>query len=663
MRSLQARDFLSMSKEELLSLPDEQFVLVFDDGELVTNTRRTIYSAFHWEVNRRYPQTPLTKACHVGSGVGPTPDTSQDILSVLVRLVHETYGDASYDREELWKLIYEIQNEIYNTFIIHCEEHMTTTDILDYLELFDHPEITKANQEVRPNQRSLDKTYEIISGVMRNSDDVAHNPVAIAVRTKLVKIDQVNQMVGPRGYLTDVDSNIFQTPVLRGYFEGIYSLHDSMIESRSAAKALTFTKKPLRQVEYFNRKMQLVTSNVSALIMGDCGTKYYSTIPVDKKLLKCMEGKYYINDDKKLVAIREGDNHLIGKTLKVRTAFNCAYRGRGSVCACCFGEIAYSVPHGTNLGHVSSTEMCQEGSQLVMSVKHYDGSSKVVDIDISEADAIYIKEGSRVSTLALNQSLKDKNAYLLMVPNGKGIEGAQGLTAITPTVDVNLLPVQRTTSFRDVIFGTVDKDGNVLEEYVTVSVGTRHGSLSREFLNYIQEVGYTITETGMYKVELADWDFEKEAFVLPMRHLSMLDVMSEIEVFIRSPRESGGEKKTNAKKTKTTLVGTTKKLIDYTNFDEALLDLTEMVTARLSVNIAHLEVIMLSMLRSASDPYNYRIPEIDEPAMFESHSTLMERRSHGGTMAFERQPQVFEDVDSYLITDRPSHILDEMIID
>ena len=83
MRSLQARDFLSMSKEELLSLPDEQFVLVFDDGELVTNTRRTIYSAFHWEVNRRYPQTPLTKACHVGNGVGPTPDTSQDILSVL----------------------------------------------------------------------------------------------------------------------------------------------------------------------------------------------------------------------------------------------------------------------------------------------------------------------------------------------------------------------------------------------------------------------------------------------------------------------------------------------------------------------------------------------------------------------------------------------------
>jgi hypothetical protein len=650
MRRISARALLNYSNEEMWSLPDEQFVLEFDDGTLITNTRRTIFSFYHWKIAKQYPRTPLLVHHHMGNKP-LSPETSLNILSNYSRDVHNAYAD-DYDREELWKLMYEIVNDIYNTFTVRCEEYMTSSDILDYLEIFDHPDIATANENVRPNQKSLDFTTDKIIEVMKTDDSLKDNAVARAVRANLVKVNQVAQIVGPRGYLTDIDSNIFETPILLGYFEGISTLYDSMIESRSAAKALTFTKKPLRQVEYFNRKMQLSTSNVHDLVMGDCGTKKFSTITIDKHLLKCMEGKYYI-DGERLIAIGLNDTHLIGKTLHVRSAFYCAYRGAASVCSCCFGELAYSVPLNTNLGHVSSTEMCHEGSQLVMSVKHYDGSSKVIDVEISESDSRYVKAGSRVSTLALNPKLKAYKPFLLMVPNGKSIEGAEGLTNITPTSDVELLSVQRTTSFRDVIFGTTDPEGYVIEDYVTVSVGSRFGSLSREFLKYIQQVGYTITDTGMYRVELEDWGFDEDVFILPMRHLNMLDAMSEIEVFIRSPRDPNTDKR----------IGNSKKLIDYTSLDEALLDLNEMVSARLSVNIAHLEVIMLSLLRSATDPHDYRIPDIEEPAMFESHSTLMEKRSMSVTMAYERQPQTFEDVDSYLITNRPKHILDAMIID
>lgn len=652
MRSIHARDLLNYSYEEMWSLPDERFTLIFDDGELITNTRRTIFSYYHWEVNRRYPRTPLLIRHHMGNGP-LTPETMLDILSYYARDVHNAYG-GEYDSEELWKLFYEVSNTIYNDFTERCEEYVTSSDILDYLEIFEHPVVQEVNANVRPTQKSLDETYERLTEVMKTDESLKDNPVIIAVRSKLVKLDQVNQIVGPRGYMTDVDSNIFETPILSGYFEGITSLHDSMIESRSAAKALTFTKKPLRQVEYFNRKMQLSSTNVHDLIMGDCGTPYYLSIPVDKHLLdKSLEGKYYYDDNNKLVAIRSKDTHLIGKTLRIRSPLYCGYRGAASVCSCCFGEIAYSIPRDTNLGHVSSTEMCHEGSQLVMSVKHYDGSSKVVDVDISEADSRYIKPGERVSTLALNPKLKEHKPYLMMVPNGKGIEGAEGLTNLTPGVNVEMMSVQRTTSFRDVIFGVTDSEGFTTEEYVTVSVGTRYGSLSRDFLRYIQKVGYTITDTGMYRVELDQWNFDLDAFILPMRHLNMLDAMSEIEVFIRSPRDPSTDKR----------VGNTKKLIDYTNLDEALLDLNELVSAKLSVNIAHLEVIMLSLLRSGSDPHDYRIPDINEPAVFESHSTLMEMRSLGAAMAYERQPQIFENVDSYLITNRPKHILDAMIID
>lgn len=651
MRQISARVLLDYSAEEMWQLPDEKFILKFDQGEIVTTTRRTIFSWYHWEINRRFPMTPLRVHHHMGDKP-LAPDTMLNILSHYSRDVHMAY-DGEYDREGLWKIIYEIVNEVYNVFTVNCEEYITSSNILDYLEIFDHEEVVAANADVRHSQASLDKCYDRLDTVMKEDVSLSDNSVIVAVRAGLAKKDQVMQIVGPRGYMTDIDSNIFETPILSGYFEGITSLYDSMIESRSAAKALTFTKKPLRQVEYFNRKMQLSSTNVHDLVMGDCGTVLYATIPMDKHLLKCMEGKYYITDSGKLLPIRIDDKHLIGKTLKVRSSLHCNYRGAASVCSCCFGEIAYSVPLNTNIGHVSSTEMCHEGSQLVMSVKHYDGSSKVIDVAISESDERYIRPGLRTSSLALNRKLKGHGAFLLMVPNGKSIHGAEGLTAITPTVDIDLISAHRTTSFRDVIFGTMDAEGFIAEEYVTVSVGTRFGSLTREFLRYIQQVGYTITDTGMYRVELDDWDFEKDAFTLPMRHLNMLDAMSEIEVFIRSPRDSSTDKR----------IGNSKKLIDYTSLDEALLDLNELVSAKLSVNIAHLEVIMLSLLRSGSDPHDYRIPDINEPAMFESHSTLMEMRSLGGTMAYERQPQVFENPDSYLITNRPPHILDAMIID
>lgn len=651
MRTIEARALMMLSKEEMLSLPDEQFILEFDDGNIVTNTRRTVLSHAHWEVGRQYPDTPLLIHHHIGNKpLGQ--DVLLDVLSHYTRDVHNTYGD-NYDREELWLTIYKIVNDVYNTFIVHCEAYMTTSDILDYLEIFEHPGVVEANANVRPNQNSLDATYDKLTDILQNDKSLSGNAVVQAIQAGLVKVNQVNQIIGPRGYMTDIDSNIFETPILAGYFEGITSLHDSMIESRGAAKALTFTKKPLRQVEYFNRKMQLSSTNVHDLVMGDCGTAQYATIPMYKPLLKCMEGKYYIGDDGKLVAIRSTDTHLVGKTLKVRSSLHCAYRGAASVCSCCFGELAFSVPRYTNLGHVCSTEMCQEGSQLVLSVKHFDGSSKVIDIDIGESDQRYVAEGHRPSSLLIKPALKPFKPYLLMVPNGKSIEGAEGLTNITSAANVDLMPIQRTTSFREVIFGTINAEGINVEEYVTVSVGNRFGSLSRDVLKYIQQVGYTITENGMYRVELADWDFSKDAFILPLRHLNMLDAMSEIEVFIRSPRDTSNDKR----------LGNTKKLIDYSNLDEALIDLNELVSSKLSVNIAHLEVVMLSLLRSATDPHDYRIPDINEPAMFESHSTLMEMRSLGAAMAYERQPQIFENVESYLVRNRPKHILDAMLID
>jgi hypothetical protein len=135
-----------------------------------------------------------------------------------------------------------------------------------------------------------------------------------------------------------------------------------------------------------------------------------------------------------------------------------------------------------------------------------------------------------------------------------------------------------------------------------------------------------------------------------MRHSNMLDYMSEIEHFIRSPSKKDDQR-----------VSTVRKLKSYTDPVEALIDFHDLVSSKLSVNICHLEVILLSLMRPADDPDDYCLPDIDRESMFEEHGTLMAMRSAGGLLAYERQPDTIDNVDSYLIKKRPPHVLDPFV--
>ena len=73
-----------------------------------------------------------------------------------------------------------------------------------------------------------------------------HNPIIRGLRSKQIKLTQMLQILVCRGYLTDIDSIIFRKPIIVGFFEGLTTLHDIMIESCSAKKALISPKKPLR---------------------------------------------------------------------------------------------------------------------------------------------------------------------------------------------------------------------------------------------------------------------------------------------------------------------------------------------------------------------------------------------------------------------------------
>lgn len=664
-------------------LRDEKLRIEFDDGVLETTTRRTILSWFCWELHRKYPRLPLNVSHHMGNDF-PTAETVPKILSNIVRDLHYVYfnpkgptgHDMCYDREEVWREVKDVSNEIYNVLSIFLEEWHVSINAFHLLELYSYPPIKEIREDIQPNQLSISRAYDRATAILMKDPALINNPIVRGLRSKQIKMGQFLQILICRGYLTDADQVIFRKPIVTGFFEGLTLLHDIMIESCSAKKALLFTKKPLRIVEYFNRKMQLSATVVDKLVWDDCGSDHLIEFPVDAANLKYLEGSLYLDEDNKLVPVRASDEHLKGRTIMMRSPMYCKFRGEGAVCHVCFGELAWSVPRDTSLGHVSSTELCREGSQRTLSVKHLDGSSETEEIIIDEEYMPYIQvaasdpndpdnvvvdeellgeeipQSTRESSLLkFNPRMaKMKPLMILSATPDKNLENGVNLAGLTADTVVERLNLHRFTSFREVQLQVTNLRNETHDVFVPVSQGARHGSLSRVMLHYIKDNGYVVDENGNYVIDLDKWDFAAPAFSLPRRHASTLDFMHAVEAFIRSPAKKDERNGFNGRM-----------LTSYEDPVAALIDFADLVNSQLFVNIKHLEVILLTMMRPADDPDDYRLPAFGVREMFEEHRTLMQYRSLGQELAYERQPDMIEDPDSYLIKDRPGGLLDPFV--
>lgn len=636
-----ARQIAAMDPDTLWALPEGVMKVVFDDGVVETTTRATIYSAYMWGMYIRYPKTPALCAHHLGDRrVGS--NTHLDLLGKVMWDCYDAY-EGKVDVEELCKFVYEATNRIFNEFTYRLEASVRSLSILDFIDVIEEPEIKAANDAVEPTQRSIDGCYTVIKKVLLDSRKLINNPVANAAKNGLVSLGQIYQCVGPRGYVTDVDSNIFREPVLVGYVHGLRSLYDTLIESRSASKALTFTEEPLQKTEYFNRRLQLLAASMEYIDPSDCGSQDYLTWRVGAGDLKHLAGKYYLTDQGlRRITDTEADRKLlVGEVIMLRSVLFCRHPHASGVCQVCFGDLALSVPRGTNIGHVSATALCEQASQRVLSVKHEDGSSSVDAIELSEFDQGFIKVGTDPNTLKLSDRL-ERSRVLITID----AKQAEHLSDINYVEDVRAMPVTNYSELTEVQFTVVGTRGKEESVVIPVSVGSRHSSLSHELLAYIKRTGWSLTPTGNYRFDLKDWDPELPLFLLPLKHMNMLEYMATIETFLKATGE-GGPQKT---------------LKDFPDPQSALVEFYTLVTSRLMVNLAHLEVLVkVCTIRSEEDK-DYRIPQWNQQSQFGKFNQIMTHRSLSAAMAYEQQRRVLNDPSTYLVQHRPNHILDPLFI-
>lgn len=648
-----ARDLLKLPEDALWNIPDSEFhTLVLADGEMEIVGADLINTVYLWYPLIDYPQAPIVKAYVHSSELEFTGNSNLKILNCLLWGIH-AYFNERVDPEMLALAAIRTMNRWYNVITVRCAPHVTTMSILDVLEVMDHPAIKKANAEVEPNRHSIEEvTYRIIEETLRDPMALPMNPVSLGIRCGTQKIDQCKQCFGPRGYVTDINSDIFEEPILKGYVEGIWDLYGSLIESRSGTKALAFNKELLRNTEYFNRKTQLIAQYVKGLEEGDCGSTHYIDVPILKVLLKQMTGKYYINPETNTLDwLRGNEEHLIGTTIKMRGVMSCVHPGTGIICTTCYGRLSYSVPRDTNIGQVSAVQMGDKITSSVLSTKHTDVTSRVDRLQLAKTEGEYLRYGKQEEALYLRTELADRNVKIIIDRNE-----ALNLADILMLKDLSGYPVDNATELTQIHIQVETAEGTV-SDILTVSLYNRKSSLTNDVLEYLRKNKWDYDARGNIVIDLANFDTTKPILILPNKHVNMYEVMKRIRSFLHSGSDDG------AKSTINPLEYSGK--IYLKNFKDpvtGLMVFANMLNEKLKVNFVHCEILVYAMMVRSAIHRDYRLPKPGVTGVFEKYNRLMLNRSLSGAMAFEKQHEPFNNPACYSLLGRDDHPYDVVIM-
>ncbi len=588
--------------EDYLRDFDKNFEIVFEDGEVLETTRkRTFVSSFYWRIFREFDDLSIkiTKEAHVASILGTKmlqSSTHAKLASNIFKMIIEAYEFIKpHDREVLQKLIQEATNDLYVALRDLSGSHLQTIHLMDCIDLMYHPKIWKASMECPETPRGVESVYKVVKEVIETDRSVRNNGMVKAVRSGAVKINQVCQSIAVRGFPKEVNGRIYRHLARSNYLFGMVNLYEFAADSRGSAEHLSATESPLQDSEYFSRRLQLQACVLERIAYTDCGTR--KTIPFlvrppghieatdewRESDLKYLVGKYYVDPTTgDLKIIRITDKHLEGTTIQLRSVLTCEHHDPHAVCQVCFGQLSNNHSRWANLGVVSSTTVVSKISQKTLSTKHHISSGQGSGIVLTEKLGSFFRRGKKNTDYVLRPEIMKTNPKIIVAR-----DNALGLVDVVNNDDISLFNPERITGFEKVRFiYKSTKDGTVGSDTLTVSQGKRPASMSHQMLSYIKEHGYTTDERNNFVIDLSNWNADDVIFTLPDIQVSFSAHGNAIAELVESKFENLAERSTEDAPLR------------------VLIQLFDMVTSKLDVNIATLEAIIYSLQQASASDYS-----------------------------------------------------------
>jgi len=553
----------------------------YDDGEQIyMSNKEIILTRYLLSVLEVIPEAlPIPSKFHIANYYSNdifTSSTMNSFWSDLYQYMVENYirehGRLNYIRE-VFKMMYVVINEVYNDIVYDKLEYVTDIDIRDFLEVQLDDRLMNAIN-ICAEKKSIDSVndaYDVLDLVLRDKK-YANNRIAEGYIAGTMNPNQIKQMLAPRGFVTEINSQLFKIPVTSSFVLGMKDLYEIIVESRSGAKALYISTIAVEKSEYFAREWQLVTSIVDMLEDGDCGSTDYVNWKVrtadeagGKSDLVNMVGKWYLDEtDNTLKIIKKSDTHLEGKTVKLRAAHKCKLTRRNSVCEKCFGELAYGVFSHSNLGHITSTTTSARITQNMLSTKHLSSSAKGGSIKISEiAKQFFTVKGGNNYHFRSSVNLQGRSKYRILINQDEGF----GIKDLNKNINPKKINPGRISKIKSFYLEVEDDKGKIELYEIKVKSSNIFGVLSKEFIAYLIKHGYTLDDYERIVVDLSEWDKQYPVLYTPEMEFNFLELSKEIKSMFKYMQEPE-------------------------DMDAMIQKLFDLANSKLNINIALLEVIV-----------------------------------------------------------------------
>jgi len=654
MEVFNARDLVNTKKAQLLQVLPDKLTVVFEDGvQIETTKRKILYSRFFWKAHSFYPKTPILSrhfVDHVLKGKLLHSRTHTDLLSIIIEDTVNAYGlHKPEQKEHLLELVYEITNDIHNEVTKYAEQDVMSIDILDFINVIEHPVIKEANNRAIATRESIAQTYATVSNVIHTDESLKNNSLVKAIKSKMVNENQVAQCVAVRGFPTEVDGSILPVPILSNFTKGLLKLYDFIAESRSAAKSLYFSEAPLQDAEYFSRRLQLLTMTVERIHHEDCGSTTYLEWRVNPPVkdengkivyqgdLNFMVGKYYLDETSNtLKEITHNDPAMWNTVLKLRSSIYCKHPDSHGVCSVCFGKLSENVSRFANLGHLVSATLTEQTSQSVLSTKHLDGSAVSSGIILTELTGKYFTTNKAKNCYILKKEFKDRNIKLIV-----NRDEAIGLVDIFNIDSIDNINPIRISSVECIELKYMETPEEEISMPLYINQGNRCAIMTIEFLKYLKHHRWETDSRNNFLFNLQDWDFSLPIFKLIEVEYSFSDHSHQVATLIESSM---------------------KNITDRLKPDSpvsTLQELFRLVNTKLNVNIAALEVMVYSIMSDGRDDYKLA-RNVDAPVLGVA-DRIIKNRSLGPAYAYEDQFDTIIDPKSFMKLNRPDSIFDVFI--
>jgi len=643
------RSLLAMTEPEIKNLPTGH-VIIFDDGfEMKSSTEETLYSYWFWELFKPYPATKVLKKHHLRhilGGKSLNKETHTKLCSNILESVVEENGlFLPESKEPILKRIYQRISYAMTRLSFESEENVAGLDILDFIQIAKHPEIESLRQEAIADQNKIKYGYDNALKLIETDPLFWDNGLAKAVRAKIVKPNQVMQCVVYRGIMSEVDGAIYKKPNWSNYTLGNTSLYQYVGDSRTAAKSHFYSDAALQDSEYMARKFQLFTTVVEKIAYEDChSTKYMEWLIGPKKLdksgtviyggdLPLLIGKNYLDEASGTLKTIEGnEEHLVGKTIKFRSALYCTENNPHYVCYVCAGKLSQNISRFANIGHLGAVTTTKDLTQSILSIKHVNTSSVVTKILLKDHERAFMNTGTDGAAFYFNKEIASLMPNLSIMKRE-----AVGLVGIEESKDVAEVSLPHVSELTRILL-TSEGGTRDIDVVLDVTQKNKPSMLSREMLYYLKTQGYKTNADNCFVCSLENWDYSQPAFVMPNKEESYVELAAAVESLVRS----------------------SKKMVQKRIIKDApamlLRELFDLVNSKMRINILSFEIVVYALMVESDQSYAMG-RNVENPVLGIAEP-LTKYRSLGQALAYEKQNDTLTDPLNFIQGSRPDSPMD-----